>query len=101
MTGHLHPASCLRPKRRASRFSLGDLRLFSVRANARTKVVHALTGSDRRIMHQIEYRGVELEAFETKCFIPPPATTAGVPDPLRIRRRAADFSCTQAPVCAT
>jgi hypothetical protein len=46
--------------------SLGYLRLFSERRSARTKVVHALTGGDHRITHQIEYRSVDLEAFENQ-----------------------------------
>jgi hypothetical protein len=50
--------------------SLGYLRLYTQRANARTKVVHALTGENYRILHQIEYRGVELEAFENKVLHP-------------------------------
>jgi hypothetical protein len=50
--------------------SLGYLRLYTQRANARTKVVHALTGENYRILHQIEYRGVEFEAFENKVLHP-------------------------------
>ena len=46
--------------------SLGYLRLFTRRSNTRTKVVHALTGENHRIIHQIEYRSVELEALENK-----------------------------------
>ncbi len=46
--------------------SLGYLRLYTQRVNARTKVVHALTGGDSRILHQIEYRGVAFEALENK-----------------------------------
>jgi hypothetical protein len=44
--------------------SLGNLRLITQRRNARTKITHALTGGDSRIVHQIEYRSVELEALE-------------------------------------
>jgi hypothetical protein len=50
--------------------SLGYLRLYTQRANARTRVVHALTGENYRILHQIEYRGVELEAFENRVLHP-------------------------------
>jgi len=46
--------------------SLGYLKLFTVRANSRTKLVHALTGGDHRITHQIEYRSIELAPFEDK-----------------------------------
>ncbi|HEY3822927.1 MAG TPA: hypothetical protein VGL82_00120 [Bryobacteraceae bacterium] len=46
--------------------SLGNLRLITQRGNARTKVIHTLTGEDRRIFHQVEYRSVELEALENK-----------------------------------
>lgn len=46
--------------------SLGYLRLYTQRGNARTKIVHALTGEDSRIIHQIEYRSVALEALENK-----------------------------------
>jgi hypothetical protein len=46
--------------------SLGYLRMYTQRAGARTEIVHALTGKDSRIVHQIEYRGVEFEAFENK-----------------------------------
>jgi hypothetical protein len=30
----------------------------------RTKILHALTGENHHITHQIEYRSSELEAFE-------------------------------------
>jgi hypothetical protein len=53
--------------------SLGYLRLYTQRANARTKVVHSLTGGNYRILHQIEYRGVELEALENRVLHPGPA----------------------------
>jgi hypothetical protein len=46
--------------------SLGYLRLYTQRHNARTKIVHALTGENSRITHQIEYRSVELEPLENK-----------------------------------
>ena len=44
--------------------SLGHLRLLTEWAGARTKVFHALTGENRRITHQIEYRSVELEKLD-------------------------------------
>jgi len=44
--------------------SLGYLRLYTQRATPRTKIVHALTGGDSKIVHQIEYRSVQLEALE-------------------------------------
>jgi hypothetical protein len=34
----------------------GHLKLYTERQNAKTKVVHALTGEDSQIHHQIEYR---------------------------------------------
>jgi hypothetical protein len=46
--------------------SLGYLRLYTQRSSAHTKIVHTLTGADHRIIHQIEYRSVELEAMENK-----------------------------------
>lgn len=46
--------------------SLGYLRLYTQRANARTKIVHALTGGDSQIVHQIEFRSVELEENENR-----------------------------------
>jgi hypothetical protein len=46
--------------------SLGKLRLITQRSSTRTRITHALTGADSRIVHQIEYRSVELEAFENK-----------------------------------
>jgi hypothetical protein len=36
--------------------SLGHLKLYTERENGRTKVLHAMTGADGRITHQIEYR---------------------------------------------
>jgi hypothetical protein len=44
--------------------SLGFLRLYTQRNTVRTKIVHALTGENDHIVHQIEYRSIELEAFE-------------------------------------
>lgn len=44
--------------------SLGYLRLYTQRVTPRTKIVHALTGADSKIVHQIEYRSVEFEALE-------------------------------------
>lgn len=43
---------------------LGHLRLYSRWVTPRTKVVHALSGENNQITHQIEYRSSELEAFE-------------------------------------
>ena len=44
--------------------ALGYLKLYSQWITPRTKVVHALTGADHRITHQIEYRSAELEELE-------------------------------------
>jgi hypothetical protein len=44
--------------------SLGYLKLYSQWIRTRTKLVHALTGADRRITHQIEYRSTELAELE-------------------------------------
>ena len=44
--------------------SLGHLKLFTELGEGRTKVLHALTGADGRITHQIEYRSSELGAVE-------------------------------------
>jgi hypothetical protein len=46
--------------------SLGNLRLITQRSSAHTKITHALTGANSRIVHQIEYRSVKLEALENK-----------------------------------
>jgi len=46
--------------------SLGYLRLYTQRSRPRTRIAHTLTGENHRIVHQIEYRSVELEAFENK-----------------------------------
>ena len=35
--------------------SLGHLKLVTERAGARTRVLHVLTGADRRITHQVEF----------------------------------------------
>jgi hypothetical protein len=53
--------------------SLGYLKLYTQRSGARTKIVHSLTGENHRIIHQIEYRSVELEAFENKVLHAQPA----------------------------
>lgn len=47
--------------------ALGYLRLYTQRGNARTKIVHALTGGDAMILHQIEYRSVEFEGLEKQA----------------------------------
>ena len=47
--------------------SLGHLRLFAQWDGVRTKVMHALSGENNRIVHQIEYRSVELEALENSA----------------------------------
>src|SRR5215831_5307646 len=47
--------------------SLGHLRLFAQWDGVRTKIMHALSGLNNRIVHQIEYRSVELEAFENSA----------------------------------
>ena len=44
--------------------SLGYLKLYSQWTQPRTKLVHALTGAEHRITHQIEYRSVELTDLE-------------------------------------
>lgn len=46
--------------------ALGHLRLYSQWVTPRTKVMHVLTGENKRITHQIEYRSSELEAFENE-----------------------------------
>ena len=46
--------------------SLGNLRLITQRSNAHTKVIHALTGASSHIVHQIEYRSIELEPLENE-----------------------------------
>ncbi len=44
--------------------SLGHLKLYTERLDARTKAVHALTGADGAVTHQIEYHSVELHGLE-------------------------------------
>jgi len=44
--------------------SLGYLRLYTQRITPRTQIVHALTGGDSHIVHQIEYKSVELATLE-------------------------------------
>jgi hypothetical protein len=44
--------------------SLGQLKLYTQWAVARTKILHGLTGQDRHISHKIEYLSVELEGLE-------------------------------------
>jgi hypothetical protein len=44
--------------------ALGHLRLFTQWEDARTKITHALTGEDSRIVHQIEYKSVEFGPLE-------------------------------------
>jgi len=46
--------------------SLGYLKLFTQRSSASTKIVHALTGENHRITHQVEYRSIALESIENK-----------------------------------
>ena len=46
--------------------SLGHLRLYTEWATGRSKILHALTGEDGQITHQIEYRSVALEALENE-----------------------------------
>ena len=46
--------------------SLGHLKLYTQWQAARTKVLHALTGENYQITHQIEYRSIELESLENK-----------------------------------
>jgi hypothetical protein len=50
--------------------SLGYLRLYTQRSAAHTKIVHTLTGGNHQIVHQIEYRSVELEGLENKVLHP-------------------------------
>ena len=44
--------------------ALGYLKLYSQWIQPRTRLVHALSGADRRITHQIEYTSAELGEFE-------------------------------------
>ena len=46
--------------------SLGHLKLYTQWQTAGTKILHALTGENYQITHQIEYRSVELESLENK-----------------------------------
>jgi hypothetical protein len=61
--------------------SLGYLRIYMQRANARTMLVHALTGENCRILRQVEYRGVEFEAFENEVLHPGTAISRSAPVP--------------------
>jgi hypothetical protein len=38
--------------------SLGYLKMYTERTDARTRVIHSLTGADNHILHQIEYRAL-------------------------------------------
>ena len=44
--------------------SLGYLRLYTQRLTPRTQIVHALTGGDSHIVHQIEYKSLQLQDLE-------------------------------------
>jgi hypothetical protein len=44
--------------------SLGHLKLYTELGEGRTKVMHAMTGVDGKITHQVEYRSVDLAALE-------------------------------------
>ena len=44
--------------------ALGHLRLYTQWNRPRTVILHALTGEDNRILHQVEYRSVEFESLE-------------------------------------
>jgi hypothetical protein len=44
--------------------SMGYLKMLTQRSDARTTVIHTLTGGHSRILHQIEYRSIELEKLE-------------------------------------
>ena len=46
--------------------ALGHLRLFTQWQDSRTKITHALTGEDSRIVHQVEYKSVELGGLEKR-----------------------------------
>jgi hypothetical protein len=46
--------------------SLGHLKLFTQRTSATTKIVHALTGENHRVIHQVEYRSVQFEPVENE-----------------------------------
>jgi hypothetical protein len=49
--------------------SMGYLRLYTQRIAPGTKIVHALTGAEQRITHQIEYRSIEFEELENKLIL--------------------------------
>jgi hypothetical protein len=42
----------------------GYLKLYTQRTGPRTKILHALTGENDKIIHQLEYRSTELETLE-------------------------------------
>jgi hypothetical protein len=42
----------------------GHLKLYTQWRGDRTKILHALTGENERIIHQIEYLSVDLESLE-------------------------------------
>ena len=44
--------------------ALGQLRLYTRWETARSEIVHALTGQDHQVTHQIEYRSLTLQALE-------------------------------------
>jgi hypothetical protein len=44
--------------------SLGHLRLYTEWSSTRTTILHALTGENHNIIHQVEYRGVAFAALE-------------------------------------
>ena len=46
--------------------SLGHLKLYTEWETPRTKILHALTGVNHQITHQIEYRSAELESAENQ-----------------------------------
>jgi hypothetical protein len=50
--------------------SLGYLRLYTQRVTPRTQIVHALTGENSRIVHQIEFSSIEFQNFEKAALHP-------------------------------
>jgi|HubBroStandDraft_5_1064220.scaffolds.fasta_scaffold277683_1 hypothetical protein len=46
--------------------SLGYLRLYTQRSSARTRIVHALTGENSRIVHQIEFSEAPRERADSR-----------------------------------
>jgi len=54
--------------------SLGHLRLYTLWIGPRTRILHALSGENHRITHQIEYRSVQLAPPEDAAR--PPAKAA-------------------------